>query len=225
MRDFIKKYKRDIIVGAVGSIIATIVIWVGNWFISTAPKIGSSILETISNIIYTLAATHTNNYLIIIIIITILSIGLAAVLQYLSDGISVYSKVLRMKKTPKTFSNNTDEKNKQIRSDELNKKTHVLPNTIDEMIRKSKCTVFLTIIVTLLAIILCINVFLFVFKPTTLRDKFDQDITIIYPYVEEQQILQLKSDWALMRSEADYTSIYEYIYTIKKENGLLRFRR
>ena len=42
----------------------------------------------------------------------------------------------------------------------------------------------------------------------------------IAPYVEENDVKQLKSDWVCMRSKADYDELYKYIDKIKTENNL-----
>ena len=53
-----------------------------------------------------------------------------------------------------------------------------------------------------------------------LSNRFKQDIVKITPYVEEQEINQLESYWACMRSKAEYDAIYEYIDKMKTENDL-----
>ena len=68
MHDFIKRNKREIIVGVGVSIITTFIMGIGNWFFANAPKIGTSILDTLLNIAYTLAATRTDNQIIVMIL-------------------------------------------------------------------------------------------------------------------------------------------------------------
>lgn len=39
----------------------------------------------------------------------------------------------------------------------------------------------------------------------------------IAPYVEEAEIIQLKSDWVCMRSKSEYDKIYKIIDQVKEE--------
>ena len=43
---------------------------------------------------------------------------------------------------------------------------------------------------------------------------------MITPYVEFEQINQLKSDWVCMRQKEDYLEIYEIINAVKEDNSL-----
>ena len=228
MRNIIKKYKSQIIVGAVGSIIGACIMGVGNWFISTAPKIGSSILETISNVIYTSAATLTNGGLIAAIFGALFAVGSFEVLSTMKEGLPVLvalSKIEKDLKTHhvKTHPDNADEIiKKHISSIKADKHPAPQAEIIDDILKKRNLIIFLLVVLVLLSIGLFAIVVLLFLGPISLQDQFNQDITIIYPYVEERQILQLKSDWTLMRSKADYFSIYEYINMIKEEYGLFR---
>ena len=52
MRIF-KKYRREVIVGVVVSLITAALIEGINWIIATAPAVGPSIIGTLKNVIYT----------------------------------------------------------------------------------------------------------------------------------------------------------------------------
>lgn len=222
MRDFLKKHKSEIIVGVVVFFITTFLGKIGSWFMSATPKIGSSVLDTIQNTIYTLAATQTSGSFILVIICVSFGVLFGSIAPPLKESISGFITALRIEKDLKTFSDkDIEELNKyiQTKSDE---KPSRPPETVNDTLKKHKHSGFQAIILILLMIVFYIVLILFVFMPMTIRDKFDQDITIIYPYVGEQQVLQLKSDWVQMRSKTDYASIYEYIDTAKEENNLLR---
>lgn len=60
----------------------------------------------------------------------------------------------------------------------------------------------------------------FVTMPMNLQNKFEQDLVKIAPYVEEDEITQLKSDWVCMRSKPEYDVIYTTIDKIKEEYSL-----
>lgn len=75
--------------------------------------------------------------------------------------------------------------------------------------------------IMLVATSLCfIWVILFVFAPTLVKGEFDRKIIQITPYVTEERINLLKSDWVSMESKADYKEISEYIDSVLVENGL-----
>lgn len=59
-----------------------------------------------------------------------------------------------------------------------------------------------------------------VLRPSQLWSVFERDITMITPYVEFEQINQLKSDWVCMRQKEDYLEIYEIINAVKEDNSL-----
>lgn len=61
----------------------------------------------------------------------------------------------------------------------------------------------------------------FVAKPMSLYNKFELDMVKIAPYIEREQVTQLRSDWVCMRSsQADYDAIYEVIHQVSEENDL-----
>lgn len=178
MRGFTSKYKRDIIIGVIVSLITLVISKTVEWFVFAAPKIGSSISETIRNFIYTLAGARLN--------FTIFSILLSAVMIVFAFSLLNNSQ---------KFKRETDmQEPRYIR---------IINSGI-------------------ICILLCYYMFLMVFAitPITLNEGFEHDIAIIYPYVEEKDILFLKSDWALMRSRDDYIAIYEYIDKVKEDYGL-----
>lgn len=67
MGNFIKKYKSQVIVGVVASLITALIMWVGKMFMSAAPKVSSSIIETVVNWFYSFTATRTTTALIYLI--------------------------------------------------------------------------------------------------------------------------------------------------------------
>lgn len=51
---------------------------------------------------------------------------------------------------------------------------------------------------------------------------FDRSMTIIRPYIDENEYNSLKSKWFLMKSKSDYDSIDQRILEIRKRNNLIR---
>lgn len=75
--------------------------------------------------------------------------------------------------------------------------------------------------IMLVATFLCfILIIIFVYSPTIVKGSFDRKIIQITPYVTEERINLLKSDWVSMKSKADFKEISEYIDSVLVENGL-----
>lgn len=222
MRDYLKKHKNEIIVGVIVFFITTLLGKIGNWFVSTTPKIGSSIVETILNITYTLAATRTINSLIIAFFGGLLGIFLGSIIPVFRKALAVFTSTLKLEQRIKALPNEAiNELNRQVASDDSEpcKKGQ---SSVNGILKDHKRTSLQIILACAFLIVICFFIMMFVLVPANLHEKFDRDITIIHPYVEEQQVFQLKSDWVLMRSKADYISIYEYINMVKEKNDLLR---
>ena len=91
-----------------------------------------------------------------------------------------------------------------------------IPDLIKQGKKVGKSAILMVIMIAFMYVILTF----FVGTPMALSNQFEQDIIKIAPYVEETEIKQLKSDWACMRSKADYEDIYEKINAVKDEHEL-----
>lgn len=81
-------------------------------------------------------------------------------------------------------------------------------------------TKIFAIIAIIVDILFLCNIVIFQFIPTIYKDEFDRRITQITPYVEEEEIDLLKSDWVSMTTKSDYDLIDDAIKRIVTENGL-----
>ena len=54
--------------------------------------------------------------------------------------------------------------------------------------------------------------------PALLWDTFELAVTEIAPYVEEQEIKELRSKWVTMQNQDDYIAIDNYIREIKNNH-------
>ena len=94
MRELYRKYKREIWIGVVVSLVTTVIIKFGDWLIAIAPLVGSSILGTVSNIMYSLAASYADNFLLELLIFSGLSVLAGTAVLTIRDGINVYKAVI-----------------------------------------------------------------------------------------------------------------------------------
>jgi len=221
MKELYIKHKREIWVGVVVSLITAAIIKLGDWFITVLPTIGTSVFETLSNVLYSLAATYTDNTILKIILLSGFSFLVGSSIKTVTDGFKIYKSALRLEKNSKKFS---EDKLKEINEqavielgykDESNK-----PETIAELVQKGKKVGKSAIQLVIMTVFLYLFIIFFVTTPMELSNKFEQDIIKVTPYVEEKDIEQLKSDWVCMRSKSDYDVLYEYIDKIKTENKL-----
>lgn len=221
MKELYIKHKREIWVGVVVSLITAAIIKLGDWFITVLPTIGTSVFETLSNVLYSLAATYTDNTILKIILLSGFSFLVGSSIKTGTDGFKLYKSALRLEKNSKKFS---EDKLKEINEqavielgykDESNK-----PETISELVQKGKKVGKRAIQLVTMTVFLYLFIIFFVTTPMELSNKFEQDIIKVTPYVEEKDIQKLKSDWVCMRSKSDYDVLYEYIDKIKTENKL-----
>ncbi len=218
IKDSIKKYSREIIVGVIVSILTTIVIKAWDWIIDIAPQVGSNIIETIDNLTYSFAAQMSSITLLWISFSCVSSAFLGFIISTISRGFETYIETRKLEKEVKKM---TDE---QIEAAELSlykqdittTHTNYIKDSISHGKRVGKSALFCTIL--LFIVYVMINTF--VLQPSHLREKFTQDITIITPYVECGVVQKLESDWILMRNRDDYEAIYEIVDNIKEQNDL-----
>lgn len=221
MRKWIGDHKREIFVGVVVWGITTLLSFAGKWFLVTAPTIGNSIIDTLNNTVYTVAATTTDDFLSKLIFAGFIGILTGSAAASIRAGISTQRAVHRMEKS---ISDKSEEELKEI-EEQLSREL-ALPEKvrIKDTIRSGKQLKAPLIILILLIILLYIFSFFFVFYPSSIKGKFKRDITMIYPYVEEATIHKLESNWVCMRSKSDYDDLYLYIDQIQIDNSLPKQR-
>ena len=221
MRELYKKFKREIWVGVVVSLITAAIMKFGDWLIAVIPSVGISIFETISNILYSLAATHTDNLLLRVLLIGSFGLLAGAVAKSVVDSMRTYSKALKLEKKSKKFTEcQLEEINKEVIAELNEQEGEAAPESIAEIIERGKKLGKSAMLVIVLTISLYAFITFFVTTPMSLYNKFEQDIVKIAPYVEECEIMHLKSDWVCMRSKADYDELYKKIDAVILENGL-----
>lgn len=221
MRELYRKYKREIWIGVVVSLVTTVIIKFGDWLTAIAPLVGSSILGTVSNIIYSLAATYADNFLLEFLIFSGLSVLAGTAVLTIRDGINVYKAVINLEKKTKNLS---EEKLGEISVEVLTKpkakENCGNADNIPILVKKGKQLGKHSILLIILIVLMYFLVVFFVTMPMNLQNKFEQDLVKIAPYVEEDEITQLKSDWVCMRSKPEYDAIYITIDKTKEEYSL-----
>lgn len=73
---------------------------------------------------------------------------------------------------------------------------------------------------TILVFLLFIYIVFYIAYPVAQKNNFDLDLIKISPYVSEEKIFILRSDWTQMQEKSDYDRIYDFINETKSANKL-----
>ena len=220
MKELYEKYKREVLVGVVVSIITAVIIKFGDWIIAVAPTVGTTILETVTNTIYTLAAIHTDSFLWTILTCGGLGFLIGMMSSSIKRGIHLYGAARHLEKITKGLhQKDLDKLTEKVKS-EINEKKSEETESLSMIIQKGKQGGKASISLVFTIALLYLFIHFFLITPMNLYNRFTQDMVKIGPYVEETQIIQLKSDWVCMRSKADYDAIYILIDQTRAEYSL-----
>lgn len=139
MKGLYNKYKKEIWIGVVVSLITASIIKIGDWFVKVIPTIGTSIFETISNILYSSAATYSDNLILRIILLSGFSALVGLSTKTITDGLKIYKAALRLEKNSKKFSEDKlNELNEQATAELESEKKSNKTETIPELVEKGK---------------------------------------------------------------------------------------
>jgi hypothetical protein len=221
MKELYNKYKREIWVGVVVSLITTAILKFGDWVIAVVPKVGVTLFDTISNVLYSLAATHTDNLLTSLLLFGSFGVLAGTFANPAIEGTKLYIKTLRLEKKAKKYSTEEIKQlDEEIAAEQNNHEKEAKSEGILETIQEGKRVGKSAIHLVIVAILTYLFLTFFVTKPMNLYNKFEQDMIKIAPYIEAEQVTQLRSDWVCMRSQADYDEIYDVINQVIEDNNL-----
>lgn len=228
-------YKKEIGLGIVTSIASSTIIWLAQWLVQTAPEVGKNLPATIENIIYAKASSVTEYtpFLVVsgLLQIFIFSIVLTGIIMYTVHDIRLEHE-LKKRAAPILH----PEKTSNISEPQNSKSTERKPATKSEQLAKDlerlkaeqtqlhkewkslqrRSWGLLAGAVILLVVIASIFQ-MFALSPIELKAKFDLSIQIIEPYVDDETVEKLRSDWILMKSAEDHAVIQSTIDDILNE--------
>lgn len=213
IKQLLSKHKRDIIVGTSASLIASFLWTLADWFIKNAPTLGNTALDTAINIIYVLSANQTHSTLIEFALFTVFWCGAVFFIRML---IQVGRHVISVSKLWKYIKNNL------IADSMASTEAVELPieKRAEKLYQSSLLLAKLSVLSGILGFLMAFLIYFVIIKPHTLWINFEQDITMISPYIEETEVRQLQSNWVCMRSKDDYMEIYKVIDNIKHIHSL-----
>lgn len=208
---FLSKHKSEIYVGIIVFLITSTITAIFNWFKISAPSIGKTALDFLLNIMYTLASQESHSSLIR----SIISIAIYSYFAYvLSNCVKSFTLVREVNRGA-----NYEEKEKQSKVSYQSNQKEKFRNNSDLKTRSKKLR-NMSILLAFIILIFTLSLYYIYIIPNQVWNKFELDLTMIRPYVDEAEIEHLKSDWVCMRSRDDYLEIYQVINTIKQTNEL-----
>lgn len=221
MKELYQKYKKEIGIGVIVSLITTLILKFGDWMVAIVPSVGASIFETLMNITYSLAATNTDVAIFRMFVFAGLGIFIGIAVPIICDSIKTYKASIvvenRFMNIPPERC--VEEKGEAALGPKIISKS-IKPLDITELTNNRKRLGRSTFLSIAMLLLICFITIVFLGIPMRLRDNFDQDIVKITPYVEENVITQLKSDWVCMRSKSDYDAICEIISDVEERYSL-----
>ena len=210
---FLNQHKSEIFVGIIVFFITSILSLIIAWFNSSAPMIGETLWDYTMNVLYTASAQQSDSTFVRNILSNFLW---TAVIYILIWSIKAFRIIGRANKTLQQIAHIENTKSQKVDLD-ANNKVAKSKNDLKLESVKLKMATALLIILTFLLLFL---VYFAYITPNQIWAKFEQDITMIKPYVDNSKIDELRSNWVCMRSENDYTEIYAVINDVKQTNNL-----
>lgn len=226
-----KSYKKDIVVGVITSLLSSAILWFAGWLFDTAPRVGATLPTTIENIIYTKAATVTEYTPFLLVLELIWVVVMTAVifvvfmtatikLRVEKEGERELKEMVANAELEKCREEAQTPEGKQVYKRKLRRRI----SAMEKEHRQAGRTMWLLIILLILLITLMLSMMVnFVQRPIELKKQFDLEVQVIAPYVDEDVIAKLKSDWVMMYSKAQYLEIYKTIDAELEKLGISRY--
>lgn len=224
LKEAFVKYKSQIVVGVICSIITALLLNIGEWILEAVPSAGTGIGNKLVNTYYTIAAKENGNEIPLLLLSMFLGVIVAAGLSIAKKGIIVgnaIDKIIKIISLSENAQSESERKSLMLECQKIAEKAG-MRNSQDQnyVVTTSKKVRRAGITLILLVVVLVSSVFGFVVGPITTYTKFQRDIIMINPYIESAESIKLQSDWVLMKSKADYIKIYRYINGIKETHDL-----
>ena len=218
IKAWIQSHKSQIIVGIVVSIVTAIIIKFGELILLLAPKAGNSVWGALRDSIFYNAGRFSVTTPIIILVSGLATVGVAST-------ISLSLSTLRTVKHRKF----KDEVNQMISKKEADPSFSLSNDDIKmieqytEKLKKESSTKTIKksmVVSILLWLFLVTYIWCTIVLPSGLNHEFERCVTLIAPYVEERDILMLRSQWVSMEGKKDYDEINKTIWEIREQHNL-----
>lgn len=226
MKEFFTKYKKDVVVGVITSIVASFIWSIGDTVVQGLPDVGNSIVRSWINGMYSAAAGITQYTvgqwgLFLLLCICLFGYFFVAIdcIKTLMTSHRILQSVALIEKSPILPETNGEvtppnehqpEKKKRTDAQDIKKETQKL----------AKKTVLSLVKNVILSMFTIVFLFSYGLYPLYLNNMFARYSTIIRPYISENEYHMLLSDWASMKTKDDFDTINAYVLKVRQENGL-----
>lgn len=221
INEWIKKHFKEIVIGVIVSLITTFVINAIDMIKEVAPTAGSSIWRLLSNSFFSAAAKMSETSLTSFLFSFVVVLGISYVINVALKGFKVTKKSIsecqaiieKINCNDLVNVNTEEDTNKEITEEDVKTEAE---SVIKEGKKIRRFLIgALAFFVIYFSVIMAFDVF-----PHAMWAEYQNDLIKIAPYIEQQELDQIKSDWVCMQSKEDYDDIYSRINKIKEENDL-----
>lgn len=225
MKRYLKEHKNEFIVGVVVSISTALIIKLFSWIVSAGPQIGTSVFSLLINRVY-YSASKASALSIMVDGITIFGGSLLGIFTFVvfksakiireeSVELKINEKYEVLQKNGKFTEEQSEETVKLI-----NKYNKIKSKDENDKKKDVRSLRLRTIVVVVSAIILVLLVFFYTIVPIYMKNTFDTSVAQIAPFIDEHEVLVIKSRWASMKTSEDYKEILDYIDNVKAQNNI-----
>ena len=217
LKEWIKKHSGEILVGVVVSIITAVVMKGAEWIKEIVPTAGNSAWKFFLNAFFSAAAKATETSLITFMFSAFVGIAIVYIFNLLSKALGATKEAIAtaedIVKDINTSHGKVDKKGNKITTTEIETEAK---NIIQDAKKGRKIAVAG---IAFFVFYFC-YILVFDFLPHKVWNYYQRDLLKIAPYIEQQELDEIKSDWVCMQSKEDYDRIYERINEIKTEYDL-----
>lgn len=219
MREWLVKHKNEIIVGVVVSVLTTIVINLGGIVAKVIPSTGNSIVRAFRDSIYYIAGrqgvTSTPNTILVFLLSFL-------IVPTISGIITLYKETSTKALFSRTKEALIKKEEGTASKEEIDSVVRDLEKNLKKIERKKnkRPSVMKPILLSLPIIIFIVYTWCYMIYPASMWQEFENRIIQISPYIEESEVVLMRSKWVSMRTKEDFDEIDGYIHRIREEHNL-----
>jgi len=218
LKMWIKAHKNEIIVGIVVSIITAIILKLGDIILLLVPKAGNSVWGALRDGIFYQAGRFSIITPITALISALAAMGFTALLVFALSAFRSIRQYQLIEKANEIIEKHEKDPTLELTDDELQSIEQYAKSSKNKpTVKKLKKDL---VYMLLIGLLLIGWVWYMLVLPAALNQNFERCITQISPYVEETDILMLRSQWVSMVGKADYDEIAKTVDGIREQYNL-----
>lgn len=219
IKTWIAKYSKEILIGIIVSLLTAGIIKGLEWVKEVAPIAGNSFLNLFLDLFYRNLARISDNSLLLAIFSIILVCFMGSLFNIVQKGFSVAQESIAWGKKMKELL--ADKENGTVKeSVSKEKKNRTSKEIAENNIKDGKKLKRYSAFCFIFFIMYILYFFCFHIVPVSMWDVYKRDITKITPYVEQEEIDMIQSNWCCMKNKEDFDDIYEIINEVKEKHNL-----